>query len=76
MSFRPNVHDELTLNRMTCRMKNHQVTKTQSFLSLRAFVVRKKMNHQVTKTPGFSLPFVSSCLRGEKRINSLYGRKR
>jgi len=38
MSFRPNVHDELTLNRMTHRVKNHQDTKTQSFLSLRAFV--------------------------------------
>jgi hypothetical protein len=42
MPFRPNVHDELTLNRMTRRVKNHQVTKTQSFLSLRAFVVRKE----------------------------------
>jgi len=38
MSFRPNVHDELTLNGVTYRAKNHQDTKTQSFLSLRAFV--------------------------------------
>jgi hypothetical protein len=42
MSFCPNVHDELTLNGVTRRVKNHQVTKTQSFLSLRAFVVRKE----------------------------------
>jgi hypothetical protein len=32
MSFRPNVHDELTLNSVTRRVKNHQVTKAQSFL--------------------------------------------
>ena len=38
MSFRPNVHDELTLHGVTYRAKNHQDTKTQSFLSLRAFV--------------------------------------
>jgi len=43
MSFRPNVHDELTLNRMTCRTKNHQVTKAQSFPFLRVFVVRKRI---------------------------------
>jgi len=38
MPFRPNIHDELTLNGVTHRVKNHQDTKTQSFLSLRAFV--------------------------------------
>jgi hypothetical protein len=38
MAFRPNVHDKLTLNRMTCCTKNHQDTKAQSFLPLRAFV--------------------------------------
>jgi hypothetical protein len=38
MPFRPNVHDELTLNRMTCCTKNHRDTRKQSFLSLRAIV--------------------------------------
>jgi hypothetical protein len=44
MSFRPNVHDELTLNGVTYRAKNHQDTRTQSFFSscLRVFVVNKK----------------------------------
>jgi hypothetical protein len=37
MPFRPNVYNELTLNGVTRRVKNHQDTKTQSFLSLRAF---------------------------------------
>jgi len=52
MSFRPNVHDELTLNRMTSRVKNHQVTKAQSFLC-----GEKRMNHQDTR---LSLPFEPS----------------
>ena len=42
MPFRPNVHDELTLNGVTRRVKNHRDTKTQSFLSLRAFVVKRE----------------------------------
>jgi hypothetical protein len=49
MSFRPNVHDKLTLNGVTYRIaehlaapgwifRNHQVTKTQSSHFLRVFV--------------------------------------
>jgi len=42
MSFRPNVHDELPPNGVTYRarkdVRNHQDTKTQSFVFLRVFV--------------------------------------
>jgi len=53
MPFCPNVYNELTLNGVTYRVKNHQVTKVQSFPFLRVFVVRKRINHQDAKTQSF-----------------------
>ena len=54
MPFRPNVHDELTLNGVTRRVKNHQDTKTQSFLRGEK---NEPPRHQDTK---ISLPFEPS----------------